>query len=121
MVRSGPGAASANAPALLGEITVDEHFGFDRLAFQFTGNRPGYRVEYGGDGAHLLTVTLYEVLNVAPGDLAPQLPAIQEVHHSRAPDGTVLTEVTVPSERLPFRVALSVGAFYVDVAHADAA
>jgi hypothetical protein len=120
VLRSGPGAASANAPAQLAEVTVDEHPGFDRLVFEFTGNRPGYRVEYGEDDAHLLKVTLYDALSSTADDLTPRLPAIREVHQSPAAEGSTRTEVTVSAEHLQFRVALSVGEFYVDVAHAGA-
>ncbi len=120
VLRSGTGVASAKAPAQLIDVFADEHPGFDRLVFRFDGNRPGYRVEYGDNGGQRLTVILYATQDPAPGNLKPSLSAIHEVHRSPAADGGARTTVTVSAERLPFRVGLSVGVFYVDVAHTSA-
>ncbi|MCM4083867.1 hypothetical protein [Paractinoplanes hotanensis] len=118
VARSSPGAATATARAELTEIVLDERQDYDRLLVRFQGNRPGYRVAYRDDG-RTLALTFRNARDSAQRPTA-NLPAIQEVSPSSTENGATATVVTLSAARLPFRVGLSIGSFYVDVAHPGA-
>ena len=59
-VRHGPGAAGEAAPAALTGVSAHEYDAYDRVVFDFDGNRPGYRVAYedrAGGSALIVTIT----------------------------------------------------------------
>lgn len=118
VARFSPGAATATAQAELTEIVLDERQDYDRLLVRFQGDRPGYRVAYRDDGS-TLAVTFRNARDSAPRPAA-NLPAIQKIGPSSIENGAVVTVVTLSATRLPFRVGLSIGSFYVDVAHPGA-
>lgn len=121
--RYGHGSATAVEPARLDGVAVEEHSGFDRVLFRFDGSLPGYRVAHRAAEVPTLTIDLQHVVDGAARHLDPELPAIRQVDQSLSPAGTVHVAVRLAQDvaaRLPFRVGLLVGAFYVDVAHPDA-
>ncbi|GAB1692934.1 hypothetical protein [Krasilnikovia sp. M28-CT-15] len=125
--RRGAGAATAAAPAQLTGVAVEDHERYDRVVFTFDGERPGYRVGYGSPagqaGDPRLVVTLSNTESRSERRLEPHLPTVRGVHQLPAAAGVVDTVVTLDagtgSDRVSFRVGLSVGQFYVDLPHAD--
>jgi hypothetical protein len=125
--RRGVGAATAAAPARLVGVAAEDHQRYDRIVFSFDGERPGYRVAYSpppGPGAGpRLRITLDRASSDRERRLTPRLPAVREVHQRPDAGRVVETIVSVAAsgadDRLPFRVGLSVGGFYVDIAHPD--
>jgi hypothetical protein len=128
-VRRGPGAATAADPARLTGVAVEDHERYDRVVFTFDGERPGYQVAYGSpadqDGDPVLRITLTQAHSEDERHLSPELPTVREVRQSQGTAGVVETVVIVAARTDPdaarFRVGLSVGEFYVDLAHADEA
>ncbi|PRY20157.1 hypothetical protein CLV70_12538 [Pseudosporangium ferrugineum] len=124
--RRAPGAADATHPARLTGVRAEDQDGFDRLTFTYAGERPGYLVAYAGsdaDGRTTLRVILEHVTGRTSRDLTPDLQAIRGVRQRPADDQTIETTVRVTDagrgKGVPFRVGLSIGGFYVDVAHPD--
>ncbi|MET8147086.1 hypothetical protein ACIBSW_12430 [Actinoplanes sp. NPDC049668] len=126
--RRGVGAADTTHLARLTSVTVEDHDGFDRLTATYAGQRPGYFVANSGseadeDSRTTLRIVLDHVTGHTGRELGPDLKTIQEVHQHPAVGQVIETTVRVagagPGMALPFRVGLSTGGFYVDVAHAD--
>ena len=123
--RQGVGEATAVAPARLTGIAVEEEDGYDRVLFRYVGSRPGYLVAYdaaaGPGQPSTLRVTLDQMTARDGSRLAPGLPSVREVHQRQG--AGVIVESTVgvvapqDSVAAPFRVGLSTGGFYVDIAH----
>lgn len=120
--RTGIGAATSTETAALAGVEAEQRAGFDRLTIRFDGPLPGYRVGYGSaagpaDGK-VLTIMLRHVQGAGTRLLRSSLPAIDQVRRVPSGDDAVRVTVTLSSgARLPFRVGISLGAFYVDVAH----
>ena len=122
-VRRAVGAASAADPSRLTGVTAEDHGGYDRIVFTFDGERPGYRAGYAGTGGDQLSIVLSHTTSPAARQVSPELAVVAEVRHRPTADGTVDATVRLETgdavTRLPFRVGLAVGEFYVDVAHPD--
>jgi hypothetical protein len=103
-------------------VSVEPHDAYDRVVFAFDGDRPGYRIAYEdrGDGP-VLKVTISHVRESTEQRLSPKAEAVAEVirHPSRglAIDTVIELADGTAGTRLPFRVGLDVGEFYVDVGH----
>jgi hypothetical protein len=118
-VRGAVGAATRAAPARLTGMDVQERAGFDRIVIAFDGPLPGSRVSYTPAAAagYELTIRLEHVRAAGPGAIDCGLPAIAAVHRAPPDNDRVLTRVTVAGgTRLPFRIGITLGSFYVDVA-----
>lgn len=115
-IRYGAGAAG---PAELAGMAVEEHEAFDRLMITFVGKHAGYRVRY-DDGDRNLVVTLRGMRDTGGWNTRPALAAITEVRRPPSSGGIVRADVVVSDGELPFRIGLSAGGFYIDVAHPGA-
>lgn len=121
-VRRSPGAATQAVPAALTGLSIHDYDVYDRVVFDFDGGRPGYRVAYEDRaGRSVLRVTITHIAGSADRRLAPEDEAVREVIQHPAQDLVIETVVELAAGeadgRLPFRVGLDVGEFYVDISH----
>lgn len=121
-LRTAVGAATPATPARLTAIDVEDRGGFDRVTFGFDGPLPGFRVAYRPPAepteAAELSVLLQNVRATGRRRIKCDLPAIDEVRREPSAGEDVETTVTVArAVRLPFRIGITLGAVYVDVAH----
>lgn len=120
--RRGVGAATASDPARLTGVAAEDHERYDRVTFTFEGRRPGYHVMYGRGAGPRLRIILDQVVSGTERRLTPRMPAVREVEQrldAGSVTETVVTVVDSGTDPLPFRVGLSVGTFYVDIAHSS--
>lgn len=118
-LRMGVGAATTADPALLRDVIAEEHGAYDRVIFTFEGERPGYRVGYDAHGDGLRIELTHARLDGERRE-TPRLAAVDEINVAPVAEGRVDTVVSLHTDaehRLPFRIGLSIGAFYVDIAH----
>lgn len=128
-------ASPATLPATLARITVGRHPTFDRIVFRFTGQAPGYRVQYVPQviqdgsglpvallGRRFLQIRLEPTVNGssinAPSVITPRFPTLRQL--KRAGDfEAVIAYGAGLSKRAGFRVFTlsSPRRIVVDVSH----
>lgn len=124
--RRGPGAATQTSPAVLTCVSIQVHDAYDRVVFDFDGNRPGYWVAYEDRVGGLVLRVMIDHIDSRDGRrLTPEAEAVREVVQHPARDLVMDTVMGIAAgkagARQPFRVGLDVGEFYIDISHPDEA